>query len=594
VLTLFGLGIVLGGQDALRPLGIPASGVWERLAQLTALFLIVAAWSSLLYQWKWPRGGKQASDVKTDVTSRGHAMRPEHGNVSPTIASGASIGFPWSAFCIGLGVLLAFLGLIGFVMYWTGSAWPLLGLMLPWALLGFMAGAEELDESFKRMLPATIANLGVTFAAGAALVAYGIVLADSAEPLWIIMASLVAALVGGGIAHEVAQDMKKDQQAVAAKVEQDGPSKGEELVKTPALLMKVEGGILTYWLMMGISGISAEGFRYLYFAPCVTGPAILIAGLAMGKLRFYWLAVIGSLLCFPATMFPFWGWFALSIGVFSLWRLMQPEVREAFRHRARRSESPSNEASDEPPPREILGRAWDDWWAERDQWLTWGVQSVLGIGFFVCLILYLSSYSSSERLPATDGQRLRHTIVTIGVPDPWFKWETYPDGRSPFQWRIDLISTSAGIMLLGFLGWCVNWQIEKAKAKATGKQLRWWHGSPNFGFAIWGVFTLVAIVMGIAAAELPQWLDRRSANLDTRPSEQKPEQNDGEAAATPADVSQATLELFDAAGRGDASGFPRQLASRYDTRQSPLASRTRGLSGKRSQSSESRSAGGST
>jgi hypothetical protein len=189
--------------------------------------------------------------------------------------------------------------------------------------------------------------------------------------------------------------------------------------------------------------------------------------------------------------------------------------------------------------RGTLGRAWDDWWAERDRWFTNGVQVVLSVVFIVCLILYISFYTRSERLPETDGKRLRHTIVTFGVPDPWFKYETYPDTRTPFQWEIDWISTSTGIMLLGFVAWCANWQIEKAKAKLTGKQLRWWHGSPNFAIAIWGVFTLAAIVMGIALAELTQGQAQGAANKQLRPSEQEAEQNDEEKPPARAEAAQS-------------------------------------------------------
>jgi hypothetical protein len=128
------------------------------------------------------------------------------------------------------------------------------------------------------------------------------------------------------------ESLNSEQEAVAAEGERDPPSHGEELVKTPALLMIIQGGVLTFWLMLAISGITAEGFQY--FAPCMVGPAILVAGLSMGQLRFYWLALVGSLLCFPAAIFPFWGWFALPVGVFALLRLMQPAVRAAFRAKA--------------------------------------------------------------------------------------------------------------------------------------------------------------------------------------------------------------------------------------------------------------------
>jgi hypothetical protein len=108
-----------------------------------------------------------------------------------------------------------------------------------------------------------------------------------------------------------------------------------------------------------------------------------------------------------------------------------------------------------------------------------------------------------------------------------------------------LVSTSTGIMLLGFLALCANWQIEKAKAKATGKELRWWHGSPTFGIAIWGLFTLVAIVMGIAVAELPQRFDRRAEKTESPPSEKQVAPNDAEKSSTRAADPKSNTEIIE-------------------------------------------------
>jgi hypothetical protein len=265
-------------------------------------------------------------------------------NVKNAFADSARLGtrsekqtFPWSAFWVGLAATASFLGLIAFAMYWTDSAWPLLGLVLPCLILGFMAGAEDFDESLKRMQPAMIANMVVTFVGGAALIVYGIVLANSGTPLWIIAACLVATIAGTAAGAEMVEDEKKNQDASAngdREGEQEAPPTGEQLVKTPALLMTISGGALTFFLLVVLS--EATAYDLWTYAPGVVGPVILFAGLFMGQLRFYWLAVVGSLLCLPAAMFPFWGWFALPIGVFSLWRLMQPEVRAAFQAKATR------------------------------------------------------------------------------------------------------------------------------------------------------------------------------------------------------------------------------------------------------------------
>ena len=74
---------------------------------------------------------------------------------------------------------------------------------------------------------------------------------------------------------------------------------------------------------------------------------------------------------------------------------------------------------------------------------------------------------------------------------PWFRSHMNPSGDPGWNWEIDWISLSSAIMLLGFLAWCVSWQIEKTQAKATGQRLRWWHGSPNLAIVIWLVLTVL-------------------------------------------------------------------------------------------------------
>ena len=291
----------------------------------------------------------------------------------------------------------------------------------------------------------------------------------------------LAVLLGGGGAD-----------GVLGQVEQVKP---EDLVHTPALLLTIAGGILTFWLILGLGGVMAKGFDVWW--PCLVGPVILIAGISMGRLCAYWLAVVGSLMCLPAAILPVWGWFAFGAGLFSLSRLMRPEVREAFRHRALRSESPSNEAKSEPQPRGTLGRAWDDWWTERERWVTKLVQTVLLLVFIACLWVWVGFRTKSNLLPANEGERLRETTFEFGVQgSPWFRFHMNPSGDPGWNWDINWISWSSAIMLLGFLAWCVSWQIEKTQANATGTMLRWWHGSPNLAIIIWLVLTILALALG--------------------------------------------------------------------------------------------------
>lgn len=148
----------------------------------------------------------------------------------------------------------------------------------------------------------------------------------------------------------------------------------------------------------------------------------------------------------------------------------------------------------------MLRQAWNLWWAERDRWITNAVQSTLVVVFLVCMFMYLGFHNTGERLgdAKVDSEPLYHKTVVCGVPGPWLEFESYPDEKTPFRWKIDWISSSTGIMLLGFLAWCLNWQIERAKAHSSGKQLRWWHGSPNFAIALWGVGTVTVVFIAFA------------------------------------------------------------------------------------------------
>jgi tRNA A-37 threonylcarbamoyl transferase component Bud32 len=325
-------------------------------------------------------------------------------------------------------------------------------------------------------------------------------------------------------------------------------------VRAPAIALTAVGVFewIACWAAAGIAGLafrdqmvkamgSEDSMGSLLLTvlllSAILSTIVIIAGLKIGRFESYAFCIFGSIV---AMLISPGNVIGLPIGIWSLYILTRPEVKAAFGSRTRPgvgatstekriatiSRNPGSAATahdergDKPPdsretPPGTLRRAWDDWWAQRDRWITNSVQAVLCLVFVVCLIMYLSFQTSSERGSSADSQWQRHTTVTIGVPDPWFDWETYPDARTPFQWKIDWVSTSTGIMLIGFVAWCVNWQIEKAKAKSSGKKLRWWHGSPNFAIAFWAVATLMAVVAGIGLAELPQRLDGLGRSIES-------------------------------------------------------------------------------
>jgi hypothetical protein len=123
------------------------------------------------------------------------------------------------------------------------------------------------------------------------------------------------------------------------------------------------------------------------------------------------------------------------------------------------------------------------------------VQGLLVAFLFLCLIGYLSFHTSSNLLPEENGQRLRHTVVEYGVPGPWFHFETYPDKKTMFTWKINWFSSSTGLMLLGLIAWYGYWQIEKAKATAVGKKPHW-SSSPQAMVSAWVVLTVFAVAWG--------------------------------------------------------------------------------------------------
>jgi len=169
-----------------------------------------------------------------------------------------------------------------------------------------------------------------------------------------------------------------------------------------------------------------------------------------------------------------------------------------------------------------FGQAWDAWWQRLDLWVVKVAQTVLSIGFIACLIMYLSFQNTSTLKTADDGSEYRHTTITYGSPDPWFEYEAFPTPATPFQWEIDYVSSSMGLMLLGFLLYCVSWQIEVARVPLTGKQLRWL-GSPPSIATFWCVMSAIAIAIALwQPSLLARLYDGRPASLPEAANVSKP------------------------------------------------------------------------
>ncbi len=188
----------------------------------------------------------------------------------------------------------------------------------------------------------------------------------------------------------------------------------------------------------------------------------------------------------------------------------------------RSSQEPSidsrfNHPASTTPPRGTLSRAWDAWWSERDRWITISVQTVLILVYLVCMICFVSMGGSGGQ----DAEGHVTFGYRLGVPDPWFQFEVYPQPNMPFRTLFNLWSSSVLIGLVGCAAYYVFWQIEKARDPKTSK----WNG-PALMLGIWGVGALFAVGLGhwqgyaalnkprVAATQRAPLVDANAAAID--------------------------------------------------------------------------------
>ena len=166
---------------------------------------------------------------------------------------------------------------------------------------------------------------------------------------------------------------------------------------------------------------------------------------------------------------------------------------------ARRSATPASltqEHEKVTPHSSTIRRAWDDWWAQRDRWVTGAVQTVLMVLFILCEIMFFTFRTSQEAGPERDGATTKTTTVEYGTPEPWFHFVVNPNERTYHAFRVNFFASSVGIALLGFAFYAVVWQIEKAKLPAD-RQLKWWNGSPTLVLCVWSAMVIFAVLWGM-------------------------------------------------------------------------------------------------
>ncbi len=151
-----------------------------------------------------------------------------------------------------------------------------------------------------------------------------------------------------------------------------------------------------------------------------------------------------------------------------------------------------------------LRKAWNEFWAGRNLWLTKAVQSILGLAFVLSFFLFISfSTRSTVVYPTSGGLGVRATFVSFGTPSPWFEFSRNAGGTTGygFQWRILWYSSANVVMLLGLLAYWISWQIEKAKPDFKPS----WFGSPTAVFSMVGAVAVLCIILGHLPLLMPEW-----------------------------------------------------------------------------------------
>lgn len=138
-------------------------------------------------------------------------------------------------------------------------------------------------------------------------------------------------------------------------------------------------------------------------------------------------------------------------------------------------------------PSGVLSQAWRQWWSERDRWFTMSVQTVLVLVYLACMVLFISVTMSNGR--DTEGKTTFSYL--LGAPAPWFKFEVYPEPKTPFRFGFFPWASSVLAGLLGCAAYYVYWRIEKVR---NPKMSRW--DRPAIMLGGWGVVAILAVFLG--------------------------------------------------------------------------------------------------
>jgi hypothetical protein len=177
---------------------------------------------------------------------------------------------------------------------------------------------------------------------------------------------------------------------------------------------------------------------------------------------------------------------------------MQPEVREAFGYAGRSQAAAAAVTMDQPPSPSAQGtilRAWEDWWAERDGWLTRGVLTVL-------LVVHVACFAMFSALGGGGGYEDGRAFAWhhVGWPTPWFVYELGKEPNVYFQRTINFLASSMLIAAVGMLAWYAFWRIQLVR---DASHARLWRtiGSPTAIFILWALAGAALATLGANDAE---------------------------------------------------------------------------------------------
>ncbi len=127
-----------------------------------------------------------------------------------------------------------------------------------------------------------------------------------------------------------------------------------------------------------------------------------------------------------------------------------------------------------------VGRAWQQWWSERDRHTTKAIKAVLLVVYVICLLAFFGPHGSVQFPKGT-------FKYEVGFPSPWFTLEKYESGHSFFV----TLSSAWIVAAVGFIACYAYWRIKRTEGSSLGRL-----DSPRAQGIIWAVFAIIAMSVG--------------------------------------------------------------------------------------------------